>query len=113
MFFVDNSFKVSLILFFGLWANVSSLAVYHRVTITCKRDDLDVIHYKYPYISIQVTLLYWVLRAIKRTEASIIKLKDEVGMAESKSAQTRLIRDNCICYTNLCLLFKGCKNNQY
>ena len=111
MFFVDNSFKVSLILFFGLWANVSSLAVYHRVTIS--RDDLDVIHYKYLNISIQVTLLYWVLRAIKRTEASIIKLKDEVGMAESKSARTRLIRDNCICYTNLCLLFEGCKNNQY
>ena len=75
-FFVDDSFKINVILFFGMWANVSALVVYHRVAIS--RDDLDilyVIRYKYPNISIQVTLLYRVLRAIKRTETSINKTK--------------------------------------
>ena len=33
------------------------------------------------------------------------KLKDEVGMAGSKSIQTRFVRDNCIYYTSLRLLF--------
>ena len=34
-----------------------------------------------------------------------IKLKDEVGMAGSKSTQTRFVRDNHIYYTYLRLLF--------
>ena len=49
----------------------------------------------------------------KRTETSIkynwTKLKNEVGMAGSKSTQTR---DNRIYYTSLRLLFEGYKNNQ-
>ena len=36
-----------------------------------------------------------------------IKLKDEVGMAGSKSTQTRFV----ICYTSLHLLFERCKYN--
>ena len=39
------------------------------------------------------------------TSIQLNKLKDEVGMAGSKSIQTRYVRDNCIYCTSLCLLF--------